>query len=174
MRYPKYSFIGVKDSQSGCPMKGWFLPGDSEYNKIAEAIKFLNGKVVWGGIFILEGFLEATDTNKINELPLAVARIYMSYTVLMGVSNTPCFVAKYEKNGNPFRYPNNFKYGKRICDKIDSLPRLFPFVYVFPVRYIPKEDFCDDHHYNEAGQKILAEDAVVLYQQSGLDAWCKK
>jgi hypothetical protein len=173
-RYPKNTFIGIKDSQAGCPMKGWFLPGDQEFNKITEAIKFLRGKVVWGGIFILEGFLEATDTVSIDDMPLTIARMYIAYTSVMRKSNVPLFIAKYEKNSDRSKHPNNFKYCNRVCNKIDSLPMLFPNVYTFPVRYIPKEDFCDDHHYNEAGQKILAEDAVVIYQQSGLDMWYKK
>lgn len=155
-------------------MKGWFLPGDPEYNKIAEAIKILKGKVVWGGLFILEGFLEATDTTEIDKFQLTVARIYAAYSALMERSGLPCFIARYERNGSPSRHPNNFKYCKRICDKIDSLQVLFPQIHVFPVKYIPKEDYCDDHHYNESGQEILAEDAVVIYQQSGLDTWCKK
>ena len=54
---------------------------------------------------------------------------------------------------------------------IELLPKILKGVFLSPNNAVPKEDFCNNHCYNENGYKLWAKDASLIYKNNQFDFW---
>lgn len=173
LRYPDYNFIGVKCDKMASSIKD-YLPGNTEFDRVKRAMDTLKSrKYVLGGVIAMFGFIESTDTVAIDNF--APSLQLFKWAVCSEVKNdkTPVILAKYEMNASRKAYPQNYTYAKRLENKIELLEQLDHSIKCCPIRDVPAQHFCDDHHYNADGYRIFAEDAAVLYQENHFDFWNK-
>jgi hypothetical protein len=177
LRYPNDNFLGVKLDHLGSWERD-YLPGNNGFDRVKSAVDTLKKKkVFFGGVVVMLGYLESSDTLEIENYIPRMRLIKYGICKETGNDNLPFMIAKFEMNGginHPMTMPQNYKYKNRLENRIEALEIVDSYFKLFPVRYVPSDDYCDDHHYNVDGSRICAEDVAAIFQQNNFDFWNKE
>jgi hypothetical protein len=169
--YPQYNFCGIKCTNSGSTFEA-FYNSDLKvqlYKKLSEALD----SSIFGGCLAMFGFAEGKDSAQVKDMDRWVNGFSNELSIKTGYKNIPFIFGRYEKNGRKVLSDVYHKYDSLTEKKIESFEKLSPYFKVSPIRYVPKEDYCDDHHYNRSGYEIWANDAAAIIQQNNFDFWYK-
>lgn len=170
--YPGYNFCGIK---YGHPCGQAFHVYTEEKHR-----DFINSRVdamktrgtVIGGVVLMYGYIEGQHKNEVDKLEESFALLCAWFRNIVGNKNLPVIICKYEKYGEDFGPAYNYRRWKNIMmEKINALPDIVSNCALVPMRYIPKEYYCDSHHYAKEGYEIIGVDAATTIQEMAWDFW---
>lgn len=166
--YPEYHFCGVKDARPGMMMED-FLTNKNDRH-IIDKIKILKRKSIIGGVILMYGWDEGGDLKTVQALDADLKRLIDDLRKASGNRTLPFIFGRYEENGGK-QYAQSHRWDDILIDKINSLEKIDPYLKLTPIRPIPKQYFCDDHHYTAEGYQIWAGDAAAIIQLNRFDFW---
>jgi hypothetical protein len=172
-RYPAYNFCGIKYGHA-CGQAFHILTEENHkrffVNKIAEMRRVSR----IGGIMLMYGYIEGRYPEQIEPFGRNLATLIDSLRSLAGDPTLPVIIGRYELNGSLTEAAEYRRYDRYVVQQIESVPRVRQNVALAPFDYIPKEYYCDNHHYTAEGYKMLADDACQIYENNGWDFWNKR
>ena len=167
--YPGYNFIGERYA-GPCNKTRDLFQETPHREHIKKVIKELKEKSTIGGVILMHGFIEGLYSAEIDSYDMHVIELAAFIRDESGNKELPVLVARYEKNGDSTSCWEN-KEIPRLVEKIESLPKRCAFMQLYPVRYVPRQYFCDNHHYSADGYRICGEDAAAIIQLNSFDFW---
>jgi hypothetical protein len=167
--YPDYHFCGVSYSSIGLSIKNFFANKNDWY--IIDRINILKEKSTIGGVILMFGFVEGLELKQVQELDINLKHLIEELRKASGNKTLPFIVGRYEKNCDRVKTGILHNCADILNKKIESLENIDPFLKLTPIRMIPAQYYCDDHHYNAEGYRIWADDAAALIQMNHLDFW---
>lgn len=171
--YPDYNFCGL---MYGCPCNQarHIFAEEDHRSYVTKRIKELKEHTIFGGIMMMYGFIEGQDYTEVHRLDTAIENLIFALRSAAEDSLLPVFLGRYEENGEKKEFGKYHKWDSEVIERIKNVGRLYPHVYLTPIRPIPASCFCDDHHYTQDGYKIWSEDACAILQLTNSDFWYKK
>ena len=172
LRYPEYGFTGIKIASS-CAQAYHRVPGDSRYENLMNRIRKIKDRVTFGGIYLMFGFVESCERPAADSLHRSIPALIKNIRDSIGNPYLPSLVGRYEIMGDTngwCQYKSNIGL---VYDRLNCMESKDYFLKMCPIRYIPKERFCDSHHYDALGYEICANDAAVIIQINNFDRWNK-
>lgn len=177
-RYPdstRFTFCGAVYNQAAMMITD-MVPGQYFYDKMMRAIRSMKNqrgkRVVIGGIVLMFGFVEGQDRLKAENLGTDYLRLISRIRNATGNNYLPCIVCRYEENNlRDSVYAKYRKYEKTVIREIASLESRDRFIKISPIRPIPKEYYCEDHHWIKEGYWVWADDGTALIQINHFDFW---
>jgi hypothetical protein len=166
--YPEYHFCGVKDARPGMTMEDFLTNKNDRY--IIDKIKILKKKSIIGGVLLMFGWDEGGDIKTVQALDVDLKRLIDELRKASGNRTLPFIFGRYEENGGK-AYAQFHRWNDILIDKINSLEKIDPYLKLTPIRPIPKQYYCDDHHYKVEGYQIWADDAAAIIQIKKFDFW---
>jgi hypothetical protein len=168
--YPDYNFCGIKYAIHGMTIEDFLTKTDGNY--IIDKINILKSKSIIGGVLLMFGFVEGKDVKMVQELDTKLKQLIDELREASGNKTLPFIFGRYEENNNKqVRYYN--KYDDILVNKIQSLEKFDQYLKLTPIRPIPKQYYCDNHHYTSEGYQIWANDAAAIIQLNNFDFWKK-
>jgi hypothetical protein len=172
MLYPGYDFCAIMDA-SPSQQASHIVKEERHRECVINQLTALKGKATIGGVLMMYGIVEAIYNNNINTLDESIRGVIDFVRGATGNDHLPVILGRFELNGDPTRVTTYHQWDAVIMEKINVVMRKDPLVQIAPIRYMPKEYYCDDHHYSAEGYKIWAEDAAALIQVERYDFWYK-
>jgi hypothetical protein len=171
--YPGYNFCGVQHA-SPCQQAFHLYTEQRHRECLINQINVLKGKGTFGGVLLMHGIVEQGYKSSIDSFELSIISLVNFLRHQTDDAFLPVILGKFEENGDHKTAPQFYKYQEEIIKKINKLPKLIGNLSLTPYKPIPKELFCDDHHYNAEGYRIWSWDAVTIYKYNGYDTWARK
>jgi hypothetical protein len=132
---------------------------------IINKIKILKKKSIIGGVLLMFGFDEEGSFKTVQTLDVDLRRLIDELRKASGNKTLPIIFGRYEENGGK-AYAQTHRWDDILIDKIASLEKIDPYLKLTPIRPIPKQYYCDDHHYTAEGYQIWAHDAAAIIERS--------
>jgi hypothetical protein len=172
--YPEYNFCGIKMASS-CAQAWHRHAGDSHTKHLLKQIAELKERgATFGGVVMNYGFIEGTDSAAAEKVDSSMNALLALIRSATENRDLPCIVSKYEINcNNALLWDTYHKWNETLIKRICGMEKKFHNVIVAPIRDIPKEHYCDSHHWTADGYRIFTDDATALYQMYGYDFWYK-
>ena len=172
--HPDFNFSGIKMASS-CAQAFHRHPGDSRYDRCIKQIKELQDKgATIGGVLMMYGFIEGQNKESVDSIVIKTGLLINNIRFDVGNNNLPVIFGRYEENGDKIRCPTYHNYDSLLICKIDSIPLLIKNTALSPYKPVPSNMYCDNHHYDENGYKLWANDAVQMIDEYGFNLWVVK
>lgn len=171
-QYPKYNFVGIKHASAGQKVRDIFLESGHK-NHIERIVKILRQKSIFTGILMNYGCTEALYDDTVNFVRDYVNTIEWLRRISEN-ENMPIIIGRFESLGDVEHWDPRTHSSLVINEDIELITKIICNVFLSPDHAIPKEDYCNNHCYNENGYKIWAKYAIALYQENKLDFWSKE
>jgi hypothetical protein len=168
-QYPKLNFVGVRHASAGQKVRDVFLE-NGHRNHIEKIVKILRQKSVFAGVLMNYGCTEALYDDSVN-----FVRDYINTIEwIRNISENellPIIIGRFESLGDIKAWEPKTHSDVIVRADIELLPKVLKDVFLSPNNAIPKEDYCNNHCYNENGYKFWAKDASTIYKNSHFDSW---
>lgn len=171
LRYPEYNFLGL-NYQYPSSMVSEMRPGEYHYDKMMKDLAYLKTVATMGGVVSLYGFIEGSNQTLANTFVSDFMTLIYNIRKVVENDTLPVIIGRYEVNNQ--RLPEIAKYRTYeniVRNKLILLTKNDPFIQMSPIRDVPKEDYCVNHHWTCDGFKIWAHDAIAIYQANNFDFW---
>jgi hypothetical protein len=170
LRYPKYNFVGERYANP-CNQAWHLLTEEHHRTHLEKTIKMLREKSTIGGVGLMEGFIEGQHEEEVKRIDVKIVELIDWLRGQSGNIDLPIMLGRYEKYGDKKSCMQYHQWDSLIIAKMETIPLHRKNVVLVPVRYVPAERYCDNHHYDADGYQIWGEDAAVLYQENHFDFW---
>jgi hypothetical protein len=172
LRYPDKRFAAAKYSKvtfNWCDMK----PGEPRYDRMKEGILDLKKRgCIIGGVVAYFGFDEASERGLAENYTKEALRVIDDVRATVENPELSVFLIRYESNhGIEHDTPKYWNFQALITEAILDLSKMDRYTKVVPVRPVPAKYFCDDHHPDTIGNRIIAQDMATTIQENFLDRW---
>lgn len=170
-RYPAYNFVIDKAAFSSTWVNE-MKPGSDKYALVQRYIRNKPDSAVIGGIICFYGFMEGKDSAAAWNLTAEYERLRDLIRRDANNPRLPFLIDRHEhnKNNTNGQEAEYSKYADVVENVIERL-EYDKYTIAFPIRFIPKEGYIENHHYSEIGHKICAQDMAALIQLNNLDFW---
>jgi hypothetical protein len=169
--YPGYNFCGIQHA-SPCQQAFHLLSESRHKECLINQINMLKGKGTFGGALFMYGVVENLF-NTVDSLQPEFIKLVAFLREQTGDKKLPIILGRFEENGDHVK-GDFYRHQAQTIKIINHMPRLIENCSLTPFKPVPKEEFCDDHHYNQAGYKRWTWDAVTIYKYNGYDSWARK
>jgi hypothetical protein len=178
LRYPEYKFCGI---EYGHPCGQAHHVYEEQLHRtfwesrIAAMRALKDSGVVFGGVVIMYGFVEAAEVLEIKNYPASMIRLVSFFREKTGDTLLPAIFPRWPLYSCPNEADKKYHKYDSLMNVLDEslLMNISNSVHT-PVRYLGRQFYCSgDHHETQAGYAILAQDAVTMYQLFNMDLWSK-
>lgn len=168
LRFPDRKFGACKYSYASAILAD-FKQGENHHDRMAKDIADLKGRVIFGGAICNYGFIEGKSKILAKSFGFDAMLFINELRRLTGNENLPVIWMRYEVNNlREDGIAAYRKYDVLIYENIESLLKS-PFIHLCPIKSLPENYYCDDHHNTAAGFEIMGQDIAALYQFFGYD-----
>ena len=173
LMYPDYNFAGIKMASS-CAQAFHRHPGEARYDFFVKQIRELQAKgATIGGVLMMYGFIEGQFKESVDSLSPKISQLIENIRGDVGNKKLPVLLGRYEEYADGHDIPQYHKWDHEVISQINSMPALVENLALCPRQPIPREYYCDNHHYDSQGYQVWANDAVSIIMYSGFDFWNK-
>jgi hypothetical protein len=170
--YPDYNFCGVRFA-GPCRQAFHVFTEVRQRQEIATIIDSLRGKATIAGALLMFGFIEGQFPKSVKDLELNIDDLIIVLRSETENKWLPIILGRYEENGRAVECMQFHKYDEKIIKTIEGMPFLIGNLALTPHRPIPKEYYCDNHHYNIDGYRLWSKDAAEQIRKNHFDFWRK-
>jgi hypothetical protein len=171
--YPNYKFCAIKYGHS-CGQAAHIINESQHRGFIEKKIEVMKSRAIIGGLVLDYGFIEGQSEAAIKNLPNEIVKLASWFRSKCENSNLPIFFCRYEINGILKGIEQYRKYDPLMIETTEKLQDVICNLYLTPFRYVPKEHYSDNHHYNENGYEIIGSVTADIIQEKKLDFWYRE